>query len=41
MSSAAARNWTDTGDRQLARSIFGTDEWEIVAGMILDWFQTT
>jgi len=31
------RNWTDAGDRQLARSIFGTDEWEIVAGTILDW----
>jgi hypothetical protein len=37
MSPEAIRNWSDAGDRQLARSIFGTDEWEIVAGMILDW----
>jgi hypothetical protein len=33
----ASRNWTDAGDRQLALSIFGTDEWEIVARMILEW----
>jgi hypothetical protein len=37
MSPEAARNWTDVGDRQLARSVFGTDEWEIAEGMIIDW----
>jgi hypothetical protein len=35
--STDTRGWTDAGDRQLARSIFGTDEWDVVAAMIADW----
>ena len=35
--STDTHSWTDTGDRQLARSIFGTDEWPIVATMIANW----
>jgi hypothetical protein len=32
--STDTHSWTDTGDRQLARSIFGTDEWDVAAEMI-------
>ena len=30
-------SWTDAEDRLLARSIFGTDDWETARGMVLDW----
>ncbi len=30
-------NWTDPGDRLLARSVFGTDDLGTARGMILDW----
>jgi hypothetical protein len=30
-------SWTDAEDRLLARSIFGTDDWETAQGMVLDW----
>jgi hypothetical protein len=35
--STDTQGWTDAGDRQLARSIFGTDEWDVVAAMIANW----
>jgi hypothetical protein len=35
--SADPHTWTDADDRQLARSIFGTDEWDVAAEMIADW----
>src|SRR4051794_35162965 len=30
-------SWTDAGDRLLARSVFGTDDWETARDMVLDW----
>jgi hypothetical protein len=35
--STDTRSWTDSSDRQLARSIFGTDEWDVAAEMIANW----
>jgi hypothetical protein len=35
--STDAHSWTDAGDRQLARCIFGTDEWDAVVAMIINW----
>src|SRR3954464_10195577 len=32
-----AASWTDAEDRLLARSIFGTDDWETARAMVLDW----
>lgn len=35
--STDTHGWTDAGDRLLARSIFGTDEWDVAAEMIGNW----
>jgi hypothetical protein len=35
--STDALRWTGADDRQLGRNIFGTDERDVVAAMIINW----